>query len=77
MLEKLKVLLDALKGKAKHVVVISIVVIALALAGVKYGYIPEELVNIKLIVSHVSDLFETKQVPVVDSVVVDIVDSVK
>lgn len=76
MLDKLKSLLEALNGKGKFVVAVSVVVIALAIAGVKYGYISEDMVDVKVIVSHISELFESKKVPVVDSVVVDIVDTV-
>lgn len=75
MLDKVKSLVEAIKGKGKFVVVVSIVVIAIALAGVKYGYISEDLVDVKVIVSHISSLFESKELPVSDSVVVDVVDT--
>ena len=63
--EKLLSLISILKGKKPMVIVVSVVVIGLALLGVKYGYISEEMVDFHLIVSQVEGIFVS---PVKDTV---------
>lgn len=69
--EKLLPLLLNLKGKKPIVVGLSVVVIALCLVGVKYGYISEEMVNFNVIVESIDGMFKSASVdtlaPVVDT----------
>lgn len=73
--EKAFSLLGALKGKKPVVIGVSIIVFVLAALGVHYGYIPEELLNVDNIVKYVSGAFDPQAVQVVDSVVVEVVDT--
>ena len=55
--EKLVPLIAALKGKKPIVIISTVVVFILGILGVKYGYIPESLLNVNIIVDQVSSLF--------------------
>lgn len=63
--EKLLPLISVFKGKKPMVIIVSLVVIGLALLGVKYGYIPEESLDIHFIVNQIDGIFTS---PVKDSV---------
>lgn len=64
--EKFLPLISILKGKKPMVIVVSLVVIGLALLGVKYGYIPEDMIDFHSIVNQIDGIFVS---PVKDSVV--------
>lgn len=64
--EKLLPLISVLKGKKPMVIVVSLVVIGLALLGVKYGYIPEDMLDFHLIVNQIDGIFVS---PAKDSIV--------
>lgn len=55
--EKILPTISALKGKKPIVIVVSVVVIGLALLGVKYGYISEDMLDFHLIVNQVDGIF--------------------
>ena len=55
--EKLLPLISNLKGKKPMVIVVSLVVIGLALLGVKFGYITEDMVDFHLIINQVDGIF--------------------
>jgi hypothetical protein len=63
--DKLAALMAALKGKKPSVVIATIVVFILGILGVKYGYIPESLLNVNLIVDQVSSVFGNDSTKVV------------
>ena len=67
ILEKVKSVIEKLKGKKPLVIIVSVVIIALAYFAAQKGYIPEELIDVDVIVSYVGDLFSDEKVqPVVD-----------
>jgi hypothetical protein len=49
--------INKLKGKKPIVIVLSVVVIALALLGVKFGYITEDMVDFHFIVNQIDGMF--------------------
>ena len=55
--DKVVALIAALKGKKVNVVIAAIVLFILGTVGVKYGYIPESMLNINVIVDQVSNIF--------------------
>jgi hypothetical protein len=55
--EKILPTISSLKGKKPIVIVVSVVVIGLALLGVKYGYISEDMLDFHLIVNQVDGIF--------------------
>jgi hypothetical protein len=63
--DKLASLISALKGKKPSVIIAAIVVFILGVLGVKYGYIPESLLNVNLIVDQVSTVFGNDSTKVV------------
>lgn len=63
--DKLASLIAALKGKKPSVIIAAIVVFILGVLGVKYGYIPESLLNVNLIVDQVSTVFGNDSTKVV------------
>lgn len=63
--DKLAALIAALKGKKPSVIIAAIVVFILGVLGVKYGYIPESLLNVNLIVDQVSTVFGNDSTKVV------------
>ena len=63
--DKLASLIAALKGKKPSVIIATIVVFILGVLGVKYGYIPESLLNVNLIVDQVSTVFGNDSTKVV------------
>lgn len=61
-------IIDSLKGKKPLVIIVSAVVIILGAVAVKYGYIPESLLNTEYIISTVSNVFTSDSTKaVVDS----------
>jgi len=81
-LDKLNSLIALVKGKNKKVAISSIVVFLVGIIAVKYGIIPESLLNIDVIVNQMGDIFKEPEVvnsvvaPVIDSVKVEVVDSI-
>jgi hypothetical protein len=63
--DKIAALTSALKGKKPSVIIATIVIFILGILGVKYGYIPESLLNVNLIVDQVSSVFGKDSVQVV------------
>ncbi len=62
-------IIDSLKGKKPLVIIISAVVIILGALAVKYGYIPQELLNTEYIISTVNNVFTSDTTKaVIDSV---------
>jgi len=57
VLNKFLPVVNKLKGKKPVVIVVSVVVIGLALLGVKFGYITEEMVDFHLIINQVDGIF--------------------
>jgi len=55
--EKILPLISILKGKKPMVIVVSLVIIGLALLGVKFGYITEDMVDFHLIINQVDGIF--------------------
>jgi len=55
--DKAIALITALKGKKVNVVIAAIVLFVLGTLGVKYGYIPESMLSINVIVDQVSNIF--------------------
>jgi hypothetical protein len=55
--DKVVALIAALKGKKVNIVIAAIVLFILGTVGVKYGYIPESMLNINVIVDQVSNVF--------------------
>lgn len=61
-------IIDSLKGKKPLVIIVSAVVIILGAVAVKYGYIPESLLNTQYIINTVSNVFTSDSTKaVVDS----------
>ena len=58
-------LISALKGKKANVVIAAIVLFVLGTIAVKYGYIPESMLNINVIIDQVSTVFGKDSVTVV------------
>ena len=50
-------IIDSLKGKKPLVIIVSAVVIILGALAVKFGYIPQELLNTDYIISTVNNVF--------------------
>jgi hypothetical protein len=57
VLNKFLPVVSKLKGKKPIVIVVSAVVIGLALLGVKFGYITEDMVDFHLIINQVDGIF--------------------
>ena len=55
--DKVIALISALKGKKANVVIAAIVLFILGTVAVKYGYIPESMLNINVIIDQVSTVF--------------------
>ena len=55
--DKVIALISALKGKKINVVIAAIVLFVLGTVAVKYGYIPESMLNINVIIDQVSTVF--------------------
>jgi hypothetical protein len=55
--DKVIALISALKGKKANVVIAAIVLFVLGTIAVKYGYIPESMLNINVIIDQVSTVF--------------------
>jgi hypothetical protein len=55
--DKVIALISALKGKKANVVIAAIVLFVLGTVAVKYGYIPESMLNINVIIDQVSTVF--------------------
>jgi hypothetical protein len=66
--DKVIALISALKGKKANVVIAAIVLFVLGTVAVKYGYIPESMLNINVIIDQVSTVFGKDSVTaVIDS----------
>ena len=63
--EKILALISLLKGKKPIVIIITAAIFGLGVLGVKYGYIPEDIINIELIVKQVTGQFGQESTKVV------------
>jgi hypothetical protein len=63
--DKVIALISALKGKKANVVIAAIVLFVLGTVAVKYGYIPESMLNINVIIDQVSTVFGKDSVTIV------------
>lgn len=63
--EKILALIGLLKGKKPIVIIITAAIFGLGVLGVKYGYIPEDIINIELIVKQVTGQFGQESTKVV------------
>lgn len=74
ILSKLISLINLLKGKSKQVIIGCVIIFGLGVLGVKYGYIPEEVLDVNVIVEQISGALEKDSAAVVvDTVAQDVV----
>lgn len=77
-LDKVKQVLDLVKGKKPAVVIVSLLAIILAYYAASKGYISQDLVNVEQIVKYVGDAFGSDTTKVaIDTIAQPIVDTLK